>query len=99
MRLHGRVVVCGMIGQYNDADHPFGVKTLWQLVVNRVTMRGFLTYDHPEVLGQAQAELQAWVASGELVPLINVRDGFEAIPQAFVDLMSGRTIGKTLVRV
>lgn len=99
MRLHGRVVVCGMIGQYNDADHPYGVKTLWQLVVNRVTMRGFLTYDHPELLAPAQAELQAWVASGELVPLLNVRDGFEAIPGAFIDLMSGRTIGKTLVRV
>lgn len=99
MRLHGRVVVCGMIGQYNDADHPYGVKTLWQLVVNRVTMRGFLTYDHPEVLAQAQAELTAWVASGELVPLTNMHHGFDAIPGAFIDLMSGRTIGKTLVKL
>lgn len=97
MRLHGRVVVCGMIGQYNDADHPYGVKTLWQLVVNRITMRGFLTYDHPEVLGQAQAELAAWVASGDLVPLTNVHHGFETIPAAFIDLMAGRTIGKTTV--
>ncbi len=99
MRLHGRVVVCGMIGQYNDADHPYGVKTLWQLVVNRVTMRGFLTYDHPEVLGQAQAELAGWVASGDLVPLTNVHHGFEAIPGAFIDLMAGRTTGKTVVVV
>ncbi len=97
MRLHGRVVVCGMIGQYNDADHPYGVKTLWQLVVNRVTMRGFLTYDHPEVLAEAQADLTRWVASGELVPLTNLHHGFEAIPGAFIDLMAGRTIGKTLV--
>ena len=99
MRLHGRVVVCGMIGQYNDADHPYGVKTLWQLVVNRVTMRGFLTYDHPEVLGQAQAELAAWVARGDLVPLTNVHHGFEAIPAAFIALMAGRTTGKTVVVV
>lgn len=99
MRLHGRVAVCGMIGQYNDADHPFGVKTLWQLVVNRVTMRGFITFDHPEVLEQAQAELDAWVADGSLKPLANLRDGFETLPEAFIDLMSGRTIGKTLVRI
>ena len=99
MRLHGRIVVCGMIGQYNDADHPYGVKGLWQLVVNRVTMRGFLTYDHPEVLGAAQADLVAWVADGRLVPLTNIHEGFDAIPQAFIDLMSGRTIGKTLVRL
>jgi NADPH-dependent curcumin reductase CurA len=99
MRLHGRVPVCGMIGQYNDADHPYGVKTLWQLVVNRIRMQGFITYDHPEVLEQAQAELDAWVGEGRLKPLANVRDGFEKLPEAFIDLMSGRTIGKTLVRI
>jgi NADPH-dependent curcumin reductase CurA len=99
MRLHGRVPVCGMIGQYNDADHPHGVKTLWQLVVNRIRMQGFITYDFPEVLGQAQAELDGWVADGKLKPLANLRDGFETLPAAFIDLMSGRTIGKTLVRI
>lgn len=97
MRAHGRVVVCGMIGDYNDAGRPYGVRTLWQLVVNRVTMRGFLTYDHPEVLAEAQADLRRWMASGELVPLTNLHRGFDAIPSAFIDLMAGCTIGKTLV--
>jgi NADPH-dependent curcumin reductase CurA len=99
MRTHGRVVVCGMIGEYNDQDNPYGVKTLWQMVVNRITMRGFLTYDHPTVLPQAQRELEAWISSGHLKPLVNIRNGFELIPEAFIDLMSGRTIGKTLVIV
>ncbi|MFD2137589.1 zinc-binding dehydrogenase [Novosphingobium resinovorum] len=97
MRLHGRVAVCGMIGQYNDADHPYGVKTLWQLVVNRIKMQGFITYDYPHVLAEAQAELDQWVAEGKLRPLANLRNGFENLPAAFIDLMSGRTIGKTLV--
>lgn len=99
MRLHGRVAVCGMIGQYNDADHPYGVKTLWQLVANRIRMQGFITYDYPDLLAQAQAELNDWVAQGKLQPLANLRDGFEKLPEAFIDLMSGRTIGKTLVRI
>jgi len=99
MRLHGRIAVCGMIGQYNDADHPYGVKTLWQLVVNRIRMQGFITYDYPQVLDQAQRELDAWAADGTLRPLANVRQGFEKLPQAFIDLMSGRTIGKTLVLI
>ncbi|CCA92226.1 alcohol dehydrogenase [Novosphingobium sp. PP1Y] len=99
MRTHGRVPVCGMIGQYNDADHPYGVKTLWQLVVNRIRMQGFLTYDHLDVIEQAQAELDEWVAQGKLKPLANLRDGFEKLPEAFIDLMSGRTIGKTMVRI
>jgi NADPH-dependent curcumin reductase CurA len=99
MRLHGRVAVCGMIGQYNDADHPHGVKTLWQLVVNRLKVQGFITYDYPEVLEQAQRELDDWVAEGKLQPLANLRDGFERLPEAFIDLMSGKTMGKTLVNI
>lgn len=99
VRLHGRVAVCGMIGQYNDADSPYGVKTLWQLVVNRIKMQGFITYDYADQLDRAQAELDGWVAAGKLTPLANVRDGFEKLPEAFIELMKGQTIGKTLVRV
>lgn len=97
MRLHGRVPVCGMVGQYNDADNPHGVKTLWQLVVQRIKMQGFITYDYSDMLERAQRELDGWVAEGKLKPLANVRYGFEKLPEAFVDLMSGRTIGKTIV--
>lgn len=99
MRLHGRIAVCGMIDQYNDADHPHGVNTLWQLVVNRLKVQGFITYDYPQHLEAAQRELDAWVAEGKLRPLANLRDGFEKLPEAFIDLMSGRTIGKTIVRI
>lgn len=99
MRPHGRIAVCGMISQYNDAANPPGVRTLWQLVVNQLKMQGFLTYDYPDHLEQAQAELDAWAASGQLQPLANVRTGFDQLPAAFIDLMSGRTMGKTVVLV
>lgn len=99
IRERGRVVVCGMIDQYNDADHPYGVKTLWQLVVKRITMRGFLTYDHADRLAEASAALGEWVRSGALRPTETVYEGLESAPQAFIDLMSGRTMGKTLVRL
>lgn len=99
MAVHGRIALCGMIAQYNDADHPYGVQRLWQLVVKRVSIRGFLTYDHPEVLGEAQATLDRLYASGELRPLENVHDGFDALPEAFIALMRGATVGKTLVRI
>jgi NADPH-dependent curcumin reductase CurA len=99
MRLHGRVAVCGMIDQYNDANNPHGVKTLWQLVVNRLKLQGFITYDYPEHLETAQRELDGWVAEGKMKPLANLRDGFEKLPEAFIDLMNGKTIGKTIVRI
>lgn len=99
MRDHGRIVVCGMIGDYNDQDNPYPVRTLWQLVVKRLTMRGFLTYDHADRIAQANADLRRWVASGELRPIEYVYAGLEKAPEAFIDLMAGRTMGKTLVRL
>jgi len=99
MRLHGRIVVCGMAEDYNHQDSPTPIHTLWQMVVNRLTMRGFLTYDHAECIPQAQADLDHWVASGAIRPLEALYEGLESAPAAFIDLMARRTVGKTLVRV
>jgi NADPH-dependent curcumin reductase CurA len=75
------------------------VRTLWQLVVKRLTMRGFLTYDHADRLAEADADLRRWVEAGALRPMECVYEGLAAAPQAFIDMMAGRTMGKTLVRV
>lgn len=99
MAQRGRVALCGMIAQYNDADRPHGATELWQLVVKRVRIEGFLTYDHLPVLPRAQADLDRLFKSGQLRPLENIRDGFEQLPKALIDLMSGKTMGKTLVAI
>lgn len=99
MNVHGTVVVCGMVSDYNHQDEPYPVRTLWQLVVKRLTLRGFLTYEHPECIPRAQAELNEHVRSGALVGLTSIYDGLPAAPAAFIDLMSGRTMGKTLVKL
>jgi NADPH-dependent curcumin reductase CurA len=99
MREGGRIPLCGMIAQYNHADHPHGVTQLWQLVVKRLTLRGFLTYDHADRLAEAQATLDRLHRSGQLVPLENLHHGFAALPAAFIALMQGHTTGKTLVEV
>lgn len=99
MNPHGTVVVCGMVADYNSQDQPHGVRTLWQLVVKRLTLRGFLTYEHAECIAQAQGELNEWVRSGAMSTLQTPYDGLESAPTAFIDLMSRRTTGKTLVRL
>jgi len=99
MNVHGIVVVCGMVADYNDQEHPHAVRTLWQLVVKRLTLRGFLTYEHAERIPEAQADLDEWVKSGALTALHTLYEGLETAPEAFIDLMSGRTVGKTLVRL
>jgi NADPH-dependent curcumin reductase CurA len=99
MREHGVVVVCGMAGEYNQQDAPYPVRTLWQLVVKRLTMRGFLTFEHADRIPLAQAQLDQWVQTGALRTFDDIHEGIESAPAAFIALMSRATIGKTLVRL
>jgi NADPH-dependent curcumin reductase CurA len=95
----GRIVVCGMVANYNDAGNPYPIRNLWQVLVHRITMRGFLAFEHQEMLERAEHDLAAWMRSGELVSLENVTAGLENSPAAFIRLMAGETSGKTVVRL
>lgn len=99
MKSFGRIPVCGMIANYNHQTEPYPIRNLWQVLVNRITMRGFLAYEAADMLHEAEDALANWVRSGELVATENVATGLEATPDAFIRLMSGETTGKTLVRL
>lgn len=99
MKAFGRIPVCGMIANYNHQTEPYRVRNLWQVLVNRITMRGFLAYEAADMLHEAEDALANWVRSGQLVATENVATGLDATPDAFIRLMSGETTGKTLVRL
>lgn len=99
MKAFGRIPVCGMIANYNHQTEPYRVRNLWQVLVNRITMRGFLAYEAADMLHEAEEALANWVRSGQLVATENVATGLDATPDAFIRLMSGETTGKTLVRL
>lgn len=99
MNAFGRIVVCGMVADYNAGKDVYKFGNLWQILVNRVTMRGFLAYEHLDMLEEAEATLSSWVKSGQLKATENVATGIENTPDAFIRLMSGQTKGKTIVRL
>ncbi|MFS0737431.1 NADP-dependent oxidoreductase [Sphingomonas sp. 1P06PA] len=99
MKAFGRIPVCGMIANYNHQTEPYPIRNLWQVLVNRITMRGFLAYEAADMLHEAETALADWVRSGDLIATENVATGLEATPDAFIRLMSGDTTGKTLVRI
>lgn len=99
MKAFGRIPVCGMIANYNHQADPYPIRNMWQVLVNRITMRGFLAYEAADMVHEAEEALAGWVRSGELVATENVSTGLEATPGAFIRLMSGETTGKTLVRL
>jgi NADPH-dependent curcumin reductase CurA len=99
MKAFGRIPVCGMVANYNRQSDPYPIRNLWQVLVNRITMRGFLAYEALDMLHEAEEALAGWVRSGRLVATENVATGLESCPEAFIRLMSGETTGKTLVRL
>ncbi len=99
MKAFGRIPVCGMIANYNNQTDPYRLRNIWQVLVNRITMRGFLAYEAPDMLHEAETALADWVRSGQLVATENVATGLDSTPDAFIRLMTGQTTGKTLVRL
>jgi NADPH-dependent curcumin reductase CurA len=99
MRNHGRIVLCGMIAQYN-AEHPAaGPSSLVVAITKRLTLRGFIAFDHAELEPRFQAEMAGLIASKQIRWTETVYEGLENAPAAFMGLFSGANTGKMLVRL
>ncbi len=98
MATHGRIVCCGAVSQYDTSTPgpgPRGVPGL--LVNNRVRMEGLLVFDYADRYDQARADMAAWIAEGSLKPKVTAFHGLDQAPQAFVELLAGRTVGTTVI--
>ena len=99
MNRWGRVALCGMISGYNTAAPAAGPPNLFRLVTRRIRMEGFLVPDYAPRFKEARRQLSAWLATGALHSHEDVREGFESIPETFLDLFRGRNTGKLMVKL
>lgn len=98
LKPRARVILCGLIDQYNAAQRPPG-PNLGPVIGARATLTGLVVYDHLEHQPQMIAEVAPLLRSGKIRWREDVRRGLAAAPQAFVDLMHGANAGKLLVQV
>jgi NADPH-dependent curcumin reductase CurA len=99
MNLHGRVVCCGAVSQY-DAQGPSGPRNLpGMVVVKRLRMEGFIVMDFADRDEAALADLHRWVDEGRLVVVEDIVEGLENAPAALIGLLAGENRGKRMVRV
>jgi len=99
MKVEAKIVCCGMISDYNRTDNPNAITNLWQVVARQLTMRGFLLFAYNDKVPSALADIAAMIKTGDIKVQEHITDGLENTPRAFVDLMSGKTKGKALVKV
>ncbi|HJV26641.1 MAG TPA: NADP-dependent oxidoreductase [Aromatoleum sp.] len=102
LRKNARVALCGMIARYGAKEPVPGPGNLWNLVVNTTRMQGFLVTDivrDRARTDKALADIDTWIRDGRLRYDIDVRTGFENIPDIFNCLFTGAHEGRLVVQI
>ena len=94
-----RVPVCGAISLYNETEIPMGPRIQPILVRNSVLMQGFIVSNYVDQFPAAIQKLAGWLREGKLTYAETIVEGFDQIPQAFLDLFKGKNQGKMIVKI
>ncbi len=95
----GRIVACGMISGYNDAERPPGPRNIFRIVTRRLRMQGFIVIDFLPRFGEAAMQLAEWMGEGRIKSRVHVVEGFLAAPTAINMLFTGENVGKLIVKL
>ncbi len=99
INLNARIVICGLIAQYN-AERPVpGPYRFAQILMKRAKVQGFIVTDFVERFPEAFGELGRWLAEGRLTYRLDVVDGLEHAPGALNKLFDGTNKGKLIIKV
>jgi NADPH-dependent curcumin reductase CurA len=94
-----RIIICGMIAQYNSSQELPGPSNLWQLVVKSAAIKGFLIRDYVDQMDSAVVELGTWLSEGKIKNKVHIEYGFDNIPEVFLKLFDGTNNGKLMVKL
>ena len=94
-----RLIICGAISVYNNTELPKSVSVQPFLIKNSALMQGFIVSNYAEKFPEAMKQLSVWLAEGKLTYTETVVDGFDNIPNAFIDLFEGKNKGKMIVKI
>lgn len=94
-----RMVICGAISVYNNTEIPKSISVQPFLVRNSALMQGFIISNYAEKFPEAMKHLSGWLAEGKLNYTETIVDGFDTIPNAFIDLFEGKNKGKMIVKI
>ncbi|KAK4096779.1 NAD(P)-binding protein [Parathielavia hyrcaniae] len=103
MKDWGRIVVCGMISQYNlPPQEKYGVKNLFLITSKRLTMRGFIVGDPdfgPKYTKDHQEKLSKWLADGSVKVKLSVTEGIDNVADELVGVFEGKNFGKAVIKI
>ena len=99
MKNYGKIIICGRISQMSTTTPGEGLKNMAHVLVKRLTIRGFLIFDHEDDIEDFERDMTEWIRNGKIKWKETVVEGIENSPQAFLNLLEGKNIGKMLVKI
>ena len=100
MKVFGKIVLCGMISQYNvPPSQQSGPSNLFLAITNRLKIQGFIVRDHYHMLNEFYTNMSKWISQEKIKWQETVVEGLENAPKAFIALFKGENIGKMLVKI
>jgi NADPH-dependent curcumin reductase CurA len=99
LAMRARILLCGLISEYNSESGKVGARNIWQLIVKRATMQGFLIADYVPRFAEGGLEIAQWMAQGKIRIDEDVQDGLENAHAAFMRLFSGANSGKLILKI
>lgn len=96
---YARIPVCGAISSYNLEKTDLGPRVQATLIKKSALMQGFTVGNYANRFNEGAMQLGQWLQEGKLTYRETIKEGFENIPNAFLDLFKGNNVGKLLVKV
>ncbi len=94
----GRMIICGLIAQYQTADDVAG-PPLKPVLEKSLRIEGFIQDDRSEHSREWRRVGAEWLREGKLVYRESIVDGLENAPAALISVLAGGNFGKQLVRL
>lgn len=94
-----RTINCGAISVYNNTNQPKSISVQPFLVKKSSSMQGFVVSDYAVKHAEGVKQLTEWLNQDKLKYIETIVEGFENIPQAFLDLFEGKNKGKMIVKI
>jgi len=96
MNAHGRIIVCGMIADYNT-DNPGPGPNWLNVIRKRLTIQGFTMPDHWDNIPKMTEALVGYYKAGQLKYRAHTLQGLESAIEGINLLFTGGNTGKLMV--
>ncbi|XP_077904078.1 prostaglandin reductase 1 [Ictidomys tridecemlineatus] len=99
MKTFGRIAICGAISTYNRTGLPPPGPPPEAVIYQQLRMEGFIvTRWQGDVRQKALKDLMTWTSEGKIQYHEHIIEGFDNMPSAFMGLLKGENLGKSIVK-